>query len=338
MTLVAGSRRASIRASTRAGASRRLFVRSKQDVIGNVANVAVGADGNDRHRDADRLRQRRESVARQGGRAAAGTGGSRGARRRTRTNRPRRCSSKASCSGCSAACLGLGLARRRPALPRGGRPGDLCRAWTKSPSTRARSRFTLAVSLLSGIAVRPDPGLEVRRTAASPCVLRGGGRDVEPEQGASSGTQHPGRRPGRDGAGAAGGLRVDDSHVPGVARRSSQGSRKPERAPDDARSRFQRSLGPGTGTSRTTAERHRGQAGGDSRRDVRGLRERDAHGGAHAGLGLRHARGQDVPKPTRFRRFGSSSRSRPIFFRPPAPDWSRAATTRGPISTTAVPW
>ena len=70
-------------------ASRRTSRSLKDDLVGDVREGAVGADGDDRHGAADRLRQRREPAAGAGRVAAAGAGDSRRARRRHRTDRPR---------------------------------------------------------------------------------------------------------------------------------------------------------------------------------------------------------------------------------------------------------
>ena len=77
-----------------------------------------------------------------------------------------------------AALLGLALAYAAHCDCSWHRVRRHCRAWTRLRSTRGRSRSPSVVSLFSGLSVRPDPGVQVRRGRNCRLVLRGGGRSL----------------------------------------------------------------------------------------------------------------------------------------------------------------
>ena len=111
----------------------------------------------------------------------------------------------------------------------------------------ARARLRLCGLAPLGSSLRPHPGLEVCRAGHLPSSARRRA-DLEREQGTSSRSQCPGGGASGDGVGPAGGLRVDDSHVSGAARRPA-GVHHARRAADDAN--LDSSLpDPGAGTGR----------------------------------------------------------------------------------------
>ena len=149
----------------------------KDDLVGDVAERAVGADGHHRHGAADRLRQRRQPAAGAGRVAPAGAGGQGGARRRLGPDRPRAADGEPD----------AGRARRR------GRPGPgvrrRCGCWSpSSPATCRGSRtsridlpvllFAVGVVAAVGAAVRRWSRRSSRPARALAPTLRAGGRSV----------------------------------------------------------------------------------------------------------------------------------------------------------------
>ena len=81
----------------------------KDDIVGDLGKVLWVLDGEHRSGAADRVRQRRQPSAGEGGRTPTGTGHSYGSGRRDRAGLPRRYSPRACCSACWAGLWGSGL-------------------------------------------------------------------------------------------------------------------------------------------------------------------------------------------------------------------------------------
>ena len=152
----------------------------KDDLVGDVQNGAVGADGDDRPGPADRLRQRREPAAGPSRVAAAGAGDSRGARRRHGPDRPRAAGRERDPRPAR---------RRRRARPGVRRAAAAGGAGTGQPAADRRHRARLSGAARSRWCCRWLPGLlfgaiPVLKYAGVPLglTLRGGGRTATASQ------------------------------------------------------------------------------------------------------------------------------------------------------------
>ena len=177
----------------------------KDDLVGDVQQRAVGADGHHRHGPADRLRQRRQPAAGARRVAAAGAGGPCRAGRQHGPDRPRAADGEPDARPARRRRRARAGVRGRAAAG-GLAPGNLPRLQEIAIDLPVLL-FALAVSLARGPAVRPGAGAQAGGRAARDHAA-GRRADRERQQGTRARPQRAGRGAGRAGARAAGRLRA----------------------------------------------------------------------------------------------------------------------------------